>query len=313
MSGKSGGIQAILQERLHRSIPYIHCFNHRLHLIVMHVCDNLDYVWQYFDTCRLVNKFLSKFKVMMVFKNVGGSARPKLLEHRWSGHHFVAKLLVEKYDIIAKKFDHFVSIDLSNAELTITATGLLTTIRRRKFRFVGSVMKEMLSIIKPADKALQSSSCSLFSGFQIVTGTIRELEKMRSDERWNKIMDVIPEHEGNQERAARRRRVKRCSTTSTMDQNFIFTESFGARDQSDNVNQVLKPLCFEIMDTTIAEFLRRFSQFNSCLMTSLSALIPASSEFLKAETIKPLCELVNTTDSKWMRASCSRKLQCLTI
>ena len=201
MSGKSGGVQAILQERLHRSMPCIHCFNHRLHLIEMHVCDNLDYVRQYFYTCRLVNKFLSKFKVMMVFKNFGGSAPPKLLEHRWSGHHFVAKLLVEKYDIIAKTFDHFVSIDLSNAELTITATGLLTTIRRRKFRFVGLVMKEILSIIKPAEKALQSSSYSLFSGFQIVTSTIRELEKMRLDEGWNEIMDVIPEHEETQERA----------------------------------------------------------------------------------------------------------------
>ena len=111
-------------------------------------------------------------------------------------------------------------------------------------------------------------------------------------------MDVIPEHEETQERAPRRRRVERGSKTSTMDQNFIFTESFGARDQSDNVNQVLKFTYLEIMDTTIAEFLRRFSQFNSCLMTSLSALIPASSEFLKAETIKPLCELVNTTDNK---------------
>ena len=244
MSGKSDGVQAILQERLHRSIPYIHCFNHRLHLIVMHVCNNLNYVRQYFDTSRLVNKFLSKFKVMMVFKNFGGSAPPKLLEHRWSGHHFVAKLLVEKHDIIAKTFDHFVSIDLSNAELTITATGLLTTIRRRKFRFVGLVMKEILCIIKPADKALQSSSCSLFSGFQIVTNTIRELEKMRSDEGWNKIMDVIPEHEETQERAPRRRRVERGSTTSTMDQNFIFTESFGVRDQSDNVNQVLQSMYF---------------------------------------------------------------------
>ena len=180
------------------------------------------------------------------------------------------------------------SIDLSNAELTIPATGLLTTIRRRKFRFVGFVMKEILSIIKPVDKALQSSSCSLFSGFQIATSTIRELEKMRSDEGWNKIMDEIPEHEETQERAPRRRRVERGSTTSTMDQNFIFTDSFGARDQSDNVNQVLKSTYFEIMDTTVAEFLRRFSQFNSCLMTSLSALIPASSEFLKAETIKPV-------------------------
>ena len=36
MSGKHGGVQKHLQQKLHRDIPYVHCFNHQLHLVVIH-------------------------------------------------------------------------------------------------------------------------------------------------------------------------------------------------------------------------------------------------------------------------------------
>lgn len=34
MSGETGGVQTILQSKLKRRIPYVHCFSHRLHLVV---------------------------------------------------------------------------------------------------------------------------------------------------------------------------------------------------------------------------------------------------------------------------------------
>lgn len=35
MSGEHAGIQQIIQQRLKRIIPYIHCVNHRLHLTIV--------------------------------------------------------------------------------------------------------------------------------------------------------------------------------------------------------------------------------------------------------------------------------------
>ena len=32
MSGQEGGIQKLIQNKLNREVPYIHCFNHQLHL-----------------------------------------------------------------------------------------------------------------------------------------------------------------------------------------------------------------------------------------------------------------------------------------
>ena len=36
MSGKHGGVQKLLQNKLDRKIPLIHCFKHQLHLVVIH-------------------------------------------------------------------------------------------------------------------------------------------------------------------------------------------------------------------------------------------------------------------------------------
>ena len=36
MSGSKGGVQKLLQEKLEKTIPYIHCLNHQLHLVVVH-------------------------------------------------------------------------------------------------------------------------------------------------------------------------------------------------------------------------------------------------------------------------------------
>ncbi|CAH0384780.1 unnamed protein product [Bemisia tabaci] len=35
MSGSDGGVQALIQKKLKKIIPYVHCFNHKLHLVVV--------------------------------------------------------------------------------------------------------------------------------------------------------------------------------------------------------------------------------------------------------------------------------------
>lgn len=33
MQGKKGGMQALIQQKLGKIVPYVHCYNHRLHLV----------------------------------------------------------------------------------------------------------------------------------------------------------------------------------------------------------------------------------------------------------------------------------------
>lgn len=63
MSGEHGGVQTLLQEFFNRKIPYIHCFNHRLHLVIIAVVSDLEFCRLFFDQVRLLHKFFNRFKV----------------------------------------------------------------------------------------------------------------------------------------------------------------------------------------------------------------------------------------------------------
>ena len=58
MSGKHGGVQRLLQEKEKRNMPYIHCFNHQLHLVIIHSLSADEEILDFFDTCRSLYDFL---------------------------------------------------------------------------------------------------------------------------------------------------------------------------------------------------------------------------------------------------------------
>lgn len=84
MSGEHGGIQTIVQQKLNRTIPYIHCVNHRLHLTVIAAIDNVPGASLFFGQVRMLYNFFSRFKIKQVYT---GTKIAKLIETRWSGHY----------------------------------------------------------------------------------------------------------------------------------------------------------------------------------------------------------------------------------
>jgi len=48
MSGKHGGVEALISQHVKSNVPYIQYFNHQLNLVVVHVCDGLPDVRGYF-------------------------------------------------------------------------------------------------------------------------------------------------------------------------------------------------------------------------------------------------------------------------
>lgn len=63
MSGHKGGVQTIIIQRaLDRPIPYLHCFNHRLHLVVIHAIERLPIASNFCDELNLLYKSKSYVK-----------------------------------------------------------------------------------------------------------------------------------------------------------------------------------------------------------------------------------------------------------
>lgn len=56
MTGKHEGVQKLLQQKLDREIPYVHCYNHQLHLVVIHALAVEKAVMD-FSVCNMLYKF----------------------------------------------------------------------------------------------------------------------------------------------------------------------------------------------------------------------------------------------------------------
>lgn len=59
MSGHKGGVQTIIQEKLKRRIPYVHCFSHRLHLVLIDAISLIDLAKVYLSFLAFESKEFS--------------------------------------------------------------------------------------------------------------------------------------------------------------------------------------------------------------------------------------------------------------
>ncbi|KAJ3652218.1 hypothetical protein Zmor_018201 [Zophobas morio] len=68
VSGKEGDVQASVQKKkINRKVSYVHCANHRLHLVVVKALDSEDLVQRFFQQCASLYCFFSHSKVHSLY------------------------------------------------------------------------------------------------------------------------------------------------------------------------------------------------------------------------------------------------------
>jgi hypothetical protein len=272
MRGAKKGIRSLIQQKLKRKIPYLHCFNHQLHLIVIASISAIFEVRQFFDYCRLIHKIFSTFKFKSFYD---GHATARLLETRWTGHLNTIIIIFNNYEKMLTALS--TAVLNNNGELdgdaVVECSGLLTIMKTRKFRFILRTMLKLLSIIEPADKVLQSRESGLMHGIPVVRAVYESLKNQRSDDAFSSILketeDLLPcsdpddvnNDAGDGDAPTRKRKVM----SSTRLTNFVVMSSSGSNDRTlgdSELNTNFKQMYFEIFDITIAEFENRFFQDN---------------------------------------------------
>lgn len=127
MSGHLRGVQTILQEKLGRSIPYIRCFSHRLHLVVVDAIKQIDLIKTFFEQTNMLYKFFQLYIVKKIYK---GKTLKRLIVTRWEGHHRSTQAIYENVNEIISFFqsisDDSVEHGLNGEEIA-TSTGILTS------------------------------------------------------------------------------------------------------------------------------------------------------------------------------------------
>ncbi|KAM3613074.1 uncharacterized protein V6R79_019711 [Siganus canaliculatus] len=72
MSGVRGGVQALHQKQLARYVPYSHCYNHQLHLVVVHGMQSELCAQRFFDLVRSLHKFFQHHHMSQKYEILKG-------------------------------------------------------------------------------------------------------------------------------------------------------------------------------------------------------------------------------------------------
>jgi len=274
MSGSSGGVQALLQQKLKKNIPYVHCFNHQLHLIVVHITSDVPEVRQVFDYCRVIHQIFSTFKFKTFYE---GSATSRLMEQRWTGHLKTAEAIRKNYQQMLQALNSALSEHVSNlsGDEIVEYRGLLTMMKTLKFRFTLLAILRVLRSVEPADAILQKKQTGLASAIPVILTVFTCLKEYRSDTAFLEVFEESKQLYGQEEEEAdvdepevqqvtktKRRRIPNKNLDG-----FFLTQSSGLYSDNDSATRTtstsdasrkLRQIFFNIFDRVINEFEKRF-------------------------------------------------------
>lgn len=257
MSGHRGGVQKLLQEHYKRVIPYVHCFNHRLLLVVIAVISENNSCRLFIGKLKLFYNFFKRFKVR---KEYGGTNIPHLIEQRWSGHLKAIQSIHRNYNELIKTIFQikegnsrcFDSDDLA------LASGLISSLTDMKFIFLLHFLYELLNVLEPANKILQRRDIGYRLAMPVIEAVSSSVQSMRTYESFDRFLkstqDVMDQFE-------HLRRPQRTRERSSRLSNSIVMETLG-ENIGDNG---LKPIYFEVIDNVLNEINRRFHENNDIL------------------------------------------------
>lgn len=80
MNGYKSGVAKRLQIILNKIIPYIHCFNHRLRLVIIETIKQVAAVKEFFEIIQMIYTAFKKPKIKKLYD---GTAVKRLIETRW--------------------------------------------------------------------------------------------------------------------------------------------------------------------------------------------------------------------------------------
>lgn len=283
MSGREGGMQKHIQNKLNREVPYIHCFNHQLHLVIVHAVSSESAVGDFFDICNALYKCLRKPTVAAQYK---GEKLKRMLDQRWTGHLDTVSVVLKSHDTLVD-FLNEITTKGKGADVKLKAVGLHKAITEPTFRFLSCVMYKVLGLMDPPNRMLQAEQTDLMTAVRLIRSASSCIESLRSDAEFAKLWAESMSADDADPTPPKRQR-----QASKSMQGYVVNESVGQREA--NIEQECKRLFFNIIDSILGEMSVRFSERNSKYITALDALDPGSVNFLDEGKVKPLLDLTNT-------------------
>ena len=292
MSGHLAGVQAIVKQSIGHECVYIHCYAHRLNLVVVSIARGIVEVNDFFGLLEAMYRFFSVSTLRHdVFINVQKRKSkqvleiPQLSDTRWVCRYIAVRLFQTRYEDILEALD---SISKGTDRSTAAESfGLAFQLRRFSFTVLLCVFEELLGLTKPLSDHLQATEISLCHAIDLVQAVVKTLESNRSDIHfsdsiWKKALVLASERNIELDSAIHRQSRQPSRLTDS-----IVCETTGSRADSPSLEAKYRRIYFDVMDKVLVELHNRFD-VTSPILRGIASCNPKSPSFFDVEVIKPL-------------------------
>lgn len=301
MSGRLNGVQTLFRNEVNRAI-YVHCYNHRLNLVLVDVCKNYHYGQRFFNVLDNLYSFVSGSAVHSKFiktqQEIQPSVKPIELKHtcytRWTAQIFACFSVKKAFSYILVLLNRLIN---EQSDRATEAQGLLHQINFN-FIFCLCLYTKFLTMFKGVSDYLQKVTSDIAQANVLIESLSESFKKMRNDEEHQDFTAVYLEAQSislenavdlpSSENLKKEKRKKKIPKKFEKYICEHLTQE-NLREQNDFRLHVFIPA----VDLIINEIKNRFGNTNT-IISGVGALHPNSTAFLRFEVLRPFAEFYNS-------------------
>jgi hypothetical protein len=306
MSGKNNGVQALFRQEVPQAI-YVHCYNHRLNLVISDVCKNIPTVKMFFDIIENLYVFVSgsaihsKFmEIQTIMKYKPTVELKRICLTRWTAQVFACLALKKGLSPLLVLLNKLI---FEQGDRAAESKGLLHLIDF-DFVFNLNMFCDILQTLKTTSDYLQNVKAEMAESLVLISSIITTFKTMRTDETgnnnsnfnkmYNEAINICKENSisipNEHNEHSKKKRTKKVPEKFKQ---YIFTENSSLETNwVSSKNGLRRHVYLPALDYIIKELEARFID-NYDVLSSISYLHPQNSQFLNYDNLKPLAAHYN--------------------
>ena len=292
VAGHLSGVNVLIRDRYAPCAQYIHCFNHRLNLVLVDVVKSVSCCAETLSLLQSFYVFLSGSSIhqrwvsMQRQDNLKVIELKSLSETRWACQSVMITAFCSRLEQFLAVLQVIIDSDCDAARV-VAARGFLGQVDRTFVRYLFA-LKHVLMSAKSLSDFLQNPENSLSDALAVVESFVSVLQNMRSDEKCDEFWteaNCVCESLNIPERVARRKR-RLCSRLAGS----VVDAPVEGSDSDPESFQTFKRNIFAVIDKMLSEIDRRFSDKSKKTMKGIDALTPKSENFLDENMIREFAD-----------------------
>ncbi len=296
MSGDKGGLQAKVRA-IHQSAIYVHCYAHKLALVVRNTCNDIRSCMTFFNTLESLYVHFAEpgshhtLKTTMNLLGVKPFEISQLCDTRWICRFVNCQNVVKNFQTIIEALEKEVA-DSADRK-SVEASGILTAMKKYDFIAHLIILTKILSTINSLSLKFQQHDMTLGKASELITSTLDVLVNDRNNEEhfneiWQEIETFCKTHKisgiqttdkpscstDTDDTAPKRAKRRKSAKISSKLDDFVITSTLGKKEEEvDDKKTCRIQVYYTIYDSIIGEFRSRFSNESLIIARAIDSFL----------------------------------------